>query len=66
MLVTLEPCDMCKTVIKEARIDKVFYIVPRYSFKKQNKCTAFENLTLDNDLERKYKEDIETFFAKKR
>lgn len=66
MLVTLEPCDMCKTVIKEARIDKVFYIVPRCSFKKQNKCTVFENLTLDNDLERKYKEDIETFFAKKR
>ena len=29
MLVTLEPCDMCNMVIKEARLDKVFYLLPK-------------------------------------
>lgn len=29
MVVTLEPCDMCNMVIKEARLDKVFYLLPK-------------------------------------
>ena len=29
MIVSLEPCDMCKTVIKEARLKKVYYIISR-------------------------------------
>lgn len=29
MIVSLEPCDMCNAVIKESRIDKVYYFLPK-------------------------------------
>lgn len=29
LISTLEPCDMCCSVIKECRLDKVFYLVER-------------------------------------
>ena len=29
MIVTLEPCDMCNMVIKESRLDKVIYLLPK-------------------------------------
>ncbi len=31
MVVSLEPCDMCSMVIKESRLDEVFYFVPKKS-----------------------------------
>ena len=33
MYVTLEPCDMCKTIIEESRINKVYYILPNKNTK---------------------------------
>lgn len=36
MYVTLEPCDMCKTIIKESRIDKVFFLMNKLKDKNQN------------------------------
>jgi tRNA(adenine34) deaminase len=29
MVVTLEPCDMCNMVIKESRLDKIIYLLPK-------------------------------------
>ena len=29
MIVTLEPCDMCNVIIKESRLDKVLYLLPK-------------------------------------
>ena len=29
LIVSLEPCEMCSSVIRESRLDKVFYIVPK-------------------------------------
>lgn len=66
MIVTLEPCDMCKAVIKEARLKKIYYIVPRYQYKKQYKCTIFEHLELDCEENKKYINDIKNFFKDKR
>lgn len=66
MLVTLEPCDMCKSVIKEARLSHVYYLVSRYQFKKQYKCTIFEELCIDSSKKDRYKENITTFFSNKR
>lgn len=66
MVVTLEPCDMCKAVIREARLNKVYYIVPRYKFKKPYKCTSFENLKIDGQLSEQYRENISHFFDNKR
>ena len=62
MIVTLEPCDMCKTVIKEARIKKVYYLTPRYNYKKQYKCTIFEQLDDNSKNNKEYKENISKFF----
>lgn len=33
MIVSLEPCDMCSMVIKESRLDKVYYFLPKRSDK---------------------------------
>ena len=66
MVVTLEPCDMCKSVIKEARIGKVYYIIPRYKYKKQYKCTTFEELKIESKDREKYLNDITSFFIDKR
>lgn len=65
MLVTLEPCDMCKTVIKEARLKKVYYIIPRYNFKKQYKCTDFELYQINSKLKDQYYERVTNFFTDK-
>lgn len=66
MIVTLEPCDMCKTVLKEARLGKIYYIIPRYAYKKQYKCTAFQKIDLDTQDVEDYRNDISSFFANKR
>lgn len=31
IIVTLEPCNMCSMIIKECRLDKVFYFLPKKS-----------------------------------
>ena len=31
MIVTLEPCNMCSMIIKESRLDKVYYFLPKRS-----------------------------------
>lgn len=66
MLVTLEPCDMCKSVIKEARLSQVYYLIPRYKYKKQYKCTEIKELDIVDPKLEKYKKDIKTFFNNKR
>lgn len=66
MVVTLEPCDMCKSVIKESRLNKVYYIVPRYNFKKQYRCTQFEYYNTTCSMKEKYIYNIKNFFSNKR
>lgn len=36
MYVTLEPCDMCYEIIKESRLDKVYYLVQQNKTKRKN------------------------------
>ena len=66
MIVTLEPCDMCKTVIKESRIKNVYYLVQRYTFKKQYKCTIFSYLNKNNPEITKYIDEMKHFFDNKK
>ncbi len=47
--VTIEPCDMCKSVIKEARINKVYYLLDRKTNKKQYDKTKFLKLELESE-----------------
>lgn len=66
MVVTLEPCDMCKSVIREARLKKVYYLVPRYNYKKQYKCTSIELYNYDGKDKEKYIVNMQSFFNNKR
>lgn len=70
MIVTLEPCDMCKNIIKESRLKKVEYIIPRLNYKYLSKKTKFEKFGIyDNEMSEKvtkYKQEISAFFVDKR
>ena len=70
MIVTLEPCDMCKSVIKEARLNEVIYIVKRYKYKKQNDNVVFNLDEKYNSEQKKYIDDyickLNSFFKDKR
>lgn len=62
MYVTLKPCSMCLSVIKQSRISKVFYILEDNFLKKND---YFQNLIKINNffLEKKVKLIVKDFFA---
>ena len=62
LYVTLEPCEMCMTVIKEARIKNVYYLIPRNENKKQFSKTNICLIDADEDKVHKYKEMLTQFF----
>lgn len=67
MFVTLEPCDMCKNVIKESRINKIYFLFERNPLKKQYSKTVFKKISLNNDEKvNQYLKKIESFFLDKR
>ena len=66
MVVTLEPCEMCKSVIKEARLSEVYFLIPRYKYKKQYKNTTIKHLPLQDERLTSYNQNITTFFSNKR
>jgi len=68
MYVTIKPCEMCEKVIKEARIDQVFYLIDRNSIKKQYNKTEFikyDDFKEDESI-KKYKNILMDFWKNKR
>ena len=61
---SLIPCDMCKEVIKEARIKEVYYIAD--NTKKVNNNTKYIKYAIDESIVNKYSEKIKKFFKKLR
>lgn len=41
MIVTLKPCSMCMEIIKQTRIDKVYYLLDKLDNKKEYNKTDF-------------------------
>ena len=66
MYVTLEPCEMCKNVIREARINKIYFLVSRNLEKKPYSKCKFEKVVIGNRKSDKYINDIKVFFTDKR
>ena len=66
MIVTLEPCEMCKTVIKESRLNKVYYLIKRQNNKNQYQKTNISHVKIQNKNVDNYKEAIKHFFDNKR
>lgn len=62
LYVTLEPCEMCKNVIKEARIKNVYYLVTRNKNKKIYNKTNICLITNHDELCDKYKKILTQFF----
>ena len=61
MLVNLEPCELCQRVIKESRIDKVFYIL-----KSKNNTKIIANLKQTNVCNNwliKFQQLMDNFFS---
>ena len=55
MIVTLEPCNMCSAIIKECRLDKVFYFLP-----KKNDNDSWE-ISIEKEQLRDYREYTSKF-----
>ncbi len=66
LYVTIEPCDMCKSVIKGSRIQNVYYLLPRLPEKNQYNKTIFNKLKDMSEKEDKYQEIINKFWKNKR
>ena len=66
LYVTLEPCEMCKSVIREARIKNVYYLLSKDPQKKQYSKSIFKNINIDNCIREKYQQILSNFFKKKR
>ena len=66
LYVTIKPCDMCKSVIKESRIQNVYYLLPRLPEKNQYNKTIFNKLKDMSEKEDKYQEIINKFWKNKR
>ncbi len=66
LVVNLEPCEMCSNIIKETRIDKVYYFVG--SNNKSHVKISKEILADDKyrEIAEKYKKILSTYFKNKR
>ena len=60
MYVTLEPCEMCRILIRESRISKVFYLVSAKSDKFESNSIKKTNICLE--IEEKYQKLLDNFF----
>lgn len=66
LYVTLEPCSMCKEIIKQSRIKNVYYLVNKLDYKKEYEKTIFvKDDTIDSFQQQKYKDELSTFFKDK-
>ena len=70
LYVTMEPCDMCKSVIKESRISKVVFFLKRSNEKKQYDKTVFDIIDspdfLTKNFIEEYKKIVKNFWQNKR
>ena len=67
MIVTLEPCEMCSCIIKESRLDKVYYFLPKKYNDFEYNFNINKDQILGNDEDKEYfLELLTSFFDNKR
>ena len=64
LYVTLKPCDMCKKVINNSRINNVFYLLEKPENKKEYNKTIYTYQ--QNEYSKKYQKILQEFFNKLR
>ena len=62
MFVSLEPCDMCKLLINESRINKVFYILPKGYITNSYYKTKYEQMYVNGGFD--FQNLMKDFFKK--
>lgn len=65
LYVSLEPCNMCKEVIRQARIKKVYYL-EKSKFNNEDKKNIEYVQINDSNLKNDYSNLLKTFFRDKR
>ena len=65
MYVSLKPCSMCAEIIKQSRIDNVYYLLDKPDEKKDFNKTKFEKINKKNE-EQKYLDILSNFFKELR
>ena len=67
MIVTLEPCNMCSMIIKESRLDKVYYFLPKKSDNESWEINIDkEQIDKYSEYSNKFKQLLTDFFNNKR
>lgn len=65
LYVTLVPCSMCIEIIKQSRIDNIYYLLDKPTFKREFYKTKLQKIN-DTNYENKYAEILSNFFKKLR
>ena len=63
LYVTIKPCSMCETIIKQARIRNVYYLLEKLDSKKDYNKTNFIKISKNEQM---YYNILADFFKKKR
>jgi len=67
LYVTLKPCELCESAIKESRLSNVFYLAEKGEHKKQYNQTVIKKTDeSSNETEEKYISLLSRFFENKR
>ena len=65
LYVTLKPCSICENIIKQSRIQNVYYLIDKPDNKKEYNKTKFAETNISTQKEQ-YKNILNHFFQKKR
>lgn len=65
LYVTLEPCSMCRSIIKQSRISNVYYLLAKSDLKKEYNKTIFTKIESTNS-EQMCVKMLSDFFKSKR
>lgn len=66
LYVTIEPCEMCKAIIKESRISQVYYLLEKPLTKQQYNKVKFTKIQHQNEYLKKYQKIVDNFWKKLR
>lgn len=66
LYVTIEPCEMCKAIIKESRISQVYYLLEKPVTKQQYNKVKFTKIQHQNEYLKKYQKIFDNFWKKLR
>ena len=67
LYVTLEPCNMCKEVIKQARIKDIYYLLPSNFYNEKQRKINMKLIDInDKNIIGKYRQKLTNFFESKR